>query len=135
MTETENTLRFGLFMMTLMYFRVMALLRREKSSWNGEDELGGKSNNKGGKGGKGGPVATITRERLRMIEEETNTKARLARMEICMLKYRVVGHRLNLYPILAFRLLPYLSIALTFFTLGPLLTLSVVSEFPACSSH
>ena len=85
LTETENTLRFGLFMMTMMYFRVMALLRREKSSWNGEDELGGKNK----KGNKGGPVATVTRERLRMIEEERNTKARLARMEICMLKYRV----------------------------------------------
>ena len=89
MTETENTLRFGLFMMTMMYFRVMALLRREKSSWNGEDELGGKNK----KGGKGGPVATVTRERLRMIEEERNTKARLARMDICMLKYHVVGDR------------------------------------------
>ena len=85
LNETETTLKIGLFMMTLMYFRVMALLRREKNSWNGDDELGGK----GGKGGKGSTTTTTTRERLRMMEEERNTKARLARLEAAMIKYRI----------------------------------------------
>ena len=85
LNETENTLRFGLFMMTLMYFRVMSLLRREKSSWNGDDDLGGKGRGKG----KNGPAPTMTRERLRMAEEERNTKSRVARMEAAMVRYRI----------------------------------------------
>lgn len=38
LNETETTLRFGLFMLALMYFRAMTYLKREKKSWGGEDD-------------------------------------------------------------------------------------------------
>jgi len=38
LNETETTLRFGLFMLSLMYFRAMTYLKREKKSWAGEDD-------------------------------------------------------------------------------------------------
>lgn len=38
LNETESTLRFGLFMLTIMYFRAMVFLRREQRSWGGEDD-------------------------------------------------------------------------------------------------
>ncbi|KAK1932378.1 hypothetical protein P3T76_012372 [Phytophthora citrophthora] len=34
LTETENALKFGLFCMTLMYFRGLSLLRKQKSVWS-----------------------------------------------------------------------------------------------------
>jgi len=46
LNETESTLRFGLFMLTLMYFRAMTFVEREKKSWSGSGEL------EGGKGPK-----------------------------------------------------------------------------------
>ncbi|KAF1335880.1 hypothetical protein FI667_g926, partial [Globisporangium splendens] len=33
LTETENALKFGLFCMTLMYFRGLSLLKKQKSAW------------------------------------------------------------------------------------------------------
>ena len=36
--ETEQTLRFGLFCMTLMYFRGLSLLKTQKSTWSGARE-------------------------------------------------------------------------------------------------
>lgn len=38
LNETETTLRFGLFMLALMYFRAMTYLKREKKSWSGESD-------------------------------------------------------------------------------------------------
>ncbi|EGZ21753.1 hypothetical protein PHYSODRAFT_490105 [Phytophthora sojae] len=34
LTETENALKFGLFCMTLMYFRGLSLLKKQKSVWS-----------------------------------------------------------------------------------------------------
>ncbi|RLN72423.1 hypothetical protein BBJ28_00015214 [Nothophytophthora sp. Chile5] len=34
LTETENALKFGLFCMTLMYFRGLALLKKQKTVWS-----------------------------------------------------------------------------------------------------
>lgn len=39
LNETENTLRFGLFCLTLMYFRSMTLLGREKDTWSGKNDV------------------------------------------------------------------------------------------------
>jgi hypothetical protein len=36
LNETETTLKFGLFVLTLMYFRAMTYLSREKKTWSGE---------------------------------------------------------------------------------------------------
>jgi len=36
--ETETTLKFGQFMMTLMYFRAMGFVHREKETWSGESD-------------------------------------------------------------------------------------------------
>lgn len=39
---TERTLKFGLFSITLMFFRAMSLVQREKESWSGmHDAIGG----------------------------------------------------------------------------------------------
>lgn len=38
LNETEQTLRFGLFCMTLMYFRGLSLLKTQKSTWSGARE-------------------------------------------------------------------------------------------------
>jgi len=59
----ENTLRYFIFTCTLMYFRSMALITREKKSWSDSD-----SNKK------------VTTERLRMISEDNNYAARVKRI-------------------------------------------------------
>ena len=38
LTETEQALKFGLFCMTLMYFRGLSLLRKQKETWGGKME-------------------------------------------------------------------------------------------------
>ena len=38
LNETEITLKFGIFMITLMYFRAMTFLKREQRSWAAQDE-------------------------------------------------------------------------------------------------
>ena len=38
LNETETTLRFGLFILALMYFRAMTFLKREQKTWSGEGD-------------------------------------------------------------------------------------------------
>jgi len=44
LTETENALKFGLFCMTLMYFRGLSMLKKQKQVWSisaqNKNELG-----------------------------------------------------------------------------------------------
>lgn len=71
-----------------MYFRVMALLRREKRSWNGEDDELGNKNKKAGQ--------KLTKERMRIIEEDRNTVARMARLESVMVRCRIGAEKRRL---------------------------------------
>eukprot|EP01038_Epipyxis_sp_PR26KG_P004789 gene4789-6716_t len=81
LNETESTLRFGLFMLTIMYFRAMTFLRREKQSWSGEDdEIGLK---------KGGVMKVMTDERMRMIDEENKALARRKKIDIVLARSKI----------------------------------------------
>jgi hypothetical protein len=71
---TEQTLKFGLFMLTLMYFRAMTFLSREKKSWGEEDDIAN-VNKKG---------AEYTEERAKMNEEEAKLIARQKKMDVIM---------------------------------------------------
>jgi hypothetical protein len=83
LNETESTLRFGLFMLTLMYFRAMMYLSREKKSWSGEDDDIG-----GAKVGK-----AMTDERMRMMDEENKLNARQKKMDSIMARAKVGEQR------------------------------------------
>lgn len=72
--ETESTLRFGLFMLTLMYFRAMTYLSREQKSWAGVGD-----SPDGGNGKK-----RQTQERVRMLAENSKAAARKKRLEAIM---------------------------------------------------
>lgn len=60
---TENTLRYGLFLMSLQYFRGMSMLMQQKRVWSGSAESG-----------KGG--AELTQERKKMTEAERKHQRR-----------------------------------------------------------
>lgn len=80
LNETESTLRFGIFMLTLMYFRAMTYLKREQKSWSAEDdEIGVK-----GKGSK-----QMTAERMRMLDEEGKAIARKKKVDLVLSRGRV----------------------------------------------
>lgn len=90
LNETETTLRFGVFMMTLMYFRVMTLLKREKRSWGGEDDDALlKRFKRFGKKEKRGAQTGMTKERMRIVNEAHNTAARNKRLEVVMVRCRI----------------------------------------------
>jgi hypothetical protein len=74
--ETETTLKFGMFMLTFMYFRAMAYISREKRSWSGADDA------VGGSGGGGG--AGMTEERKRMVEETLRRSLRKQKMDVAI---------------------------------------------------
>ena len=74
---TEKTLRYFIFAMTLMYFRAMALITREKKSWR---EDGGGDAKKSGN--------NFTMERMRMMDEEYNMTARKKRIEAAFARAR-----------------------------------------------
>lgn len=73
LTETENALKFGLFCMTLMYFRGLSLLKKQKSVWsisaNNHRVHTDKSSLK-------------TTERLRMEREQKNTLLRQKKLAL-----------------------------------------------------
>jgi hypothetical protein len=73
--ETETTLKFGMFMLTFMYFRAMAYISREKRSWSGADDA---------VGGAGGSGAGMTEERKRIVEETFRRTVRKQRMDIAI---------------------------------------------------
>ena len=62
----------------------MLLLRREKRSWNGEDDEIVDTKNKKKNNG-----VLMTKERMRLLDEERNGQARLARLEVVLIKYRI----------------------------------------------
>ena len=65
LNETEQTMKFGLFCLTFMYFRAMKMVRREKKSWEGgADKIGTEFGVDGKKG--------ATAERKKMKEEARN---------------------------------------------------------------
>ena len=78
LNETEQTLRFGLFMLTLMYFRAMTFVSREKKSWAGNDEEVGPKKPK-----------VMTDERMQMIEEENKAEARRKKVELVLARCKV----------------------------------------------
>ncbi len=79
LNETEQTLRFGLFMLALMYFRAMTFLRREKKSWSGEgDALGAAKKPK-----------MMTDERMQMVEEENRAIARKKKVDLVLARCKV----------------------------------------------
>lgn len=74
--ETETTLKFGMFMLTFMYFRAMAYITREKRSWSGADDAVG--------GGGGASGARLTEERRRIIDETFRRAVRKQRMDVAI---------------------------------------------------
>ncbi|GMH74329.1 hypothetical protein TrST_g7101 [Triparma strigata] len=78
LNETEQTMKFGLFCLTFMYFRAMKMVRREKVSWEGSQETIG--------GPDAGKKRHITAERKKMLEEERSEKERTRNMEKSMIK-------------------------------------------------
>ncbi len=85
--ESETTIRFGLFMLTLMYFRSMNLIAREKKSWSCEFTSKRYFQDK--------PTASTSVERKKMMEEEENINKRKLLMKKVMDKCRVGERRLK----------------------------------------
>ena len=83
LNETESTLRFGLFMLTFMYFRAMTFLRREKVSWSGEGDTAGLI----------GTDKKLTDERMRMIDEENKAIARKKKVDQILARCKVGEQR------------------------------------------
>jgi hypothetical protein len=80
LNETEATLKFGIFMLTLMYFRAMTFLKREQKSWSGEDdEIGTKQKGK----------KIMTDERMRILEEESKINARKKKIDNVLARCKV----------------------------------------------
>lgn len=92
LNETETTLRFGVFMMTLMYFRVMTFLKREQVSWGGDEKELSVTKGKG-IFKKAVTKLTNTKERMRIVDEERNAEARVRRLDTVMIKYRIGEER------------------------------------------
>lgn len=81
LNETEQTLKFGLFMLTFMYFRAMAFVKREQRSWSGVDDAVDAKNIKKGGLGKG---MTMTEERRKMVDEENQLLSRQKKMNLIL---------------------------------------------------
>lgn len=86
LNETESTLKFGIFMLTLMYFRAMALVKREQRSWNAEDEEFAVP-------GKGKQLKKMTDERMRMLDEESKAAARKKKIDLILARSKVGEQR------------------------------------------
>lgn len=87
LNETERTLKFGLFMITLMYFRAMTFLKREQSSWAGENDTDVLS--AGGKNAGNGHGVRMTDERMKMLHEEGQVAARKKKMDAILAKAKI----------------------------------------------
>ena len=79
LNETEQTMKFGLFCLTFMYFRAMKMIRREKVSWEGAKESIGAEHAEGKR-------RHITAERKKMLEEERNEATRSRDLGKAMVK-------------------------------------------------
>jgi hypothetical protein len=86
--ETEQTLKFGLFMITLMYFRAMTFVKREQSSWSGENDAGilNEGSNKGKNSANG---VRMTDERMKLLHEEAQIAARKKKMDAILAKAKI----------------------------------------------
>ena len=87
LNETESTLKFGLFMLTLMYFRAMVYLRRDIKAFSGQSDAVSVNNN-GNKGEK-----LLTNERLKMLTEESRAVARKAKIDAVLQRSKVGEQR------------------------------------------
>lgn len=65
LTETERALRFGIFCMTLMYFRGLAMLKRQRATWSLSKASGFKSS-----------TSEMSAEKRRMLQEQRNVTKR-----------------------------------------------------------
>lgn len=94
MDETETSLRYGMFLLALMYFRIMNQLAKLKSSFSGDVEavsLAPKSSAEDGTTSRNlglvpATMAAMTAERRRMIESEKNKLKREAAKAIANAK-------------------------------------------------
>jgi hypothetical protein len=86
LNETEQTLRFGLFMMTLMYFRAMTFIKREQRSWADEDDELNVKNSKNKK-------KPLTDERMRLLDEENKVRMRQKKIDQILAKVRIGDQR------------------------------------------
>jgi len=78
LNEVEQTIKFGLFVLTLMYFRAMAFLQREKRSWGGDDDAVNSSDPTGLN------RKEMTEERRKMLSEESKLIARQKKMDLIL---------------------------------------------------
>ncbi|KAG4061678.1 hypothetical protein PC123_g3438 [Phytophthora cactorum] len=76
LTETENALKFGLFCMTLMYFRGLSLLKKQKTVWSVS-------------AAKRSAEPLKSAERLRMDKEKSNVELRARKAALYDEKARV----------------------------------------------
>ena len=79
--ETENNLKFGIFSLTLQYFRAMTLVRRQYETWSGRQAALALE-------GKHAP-REVTKEREKMEAETTKLDERLRRAERAEAKAKV----------------------------------------------
>ncbi|KAE9043746.1 hypothetical protein PR002_g3176 [Phytophthora rubi] len=86
LTETENALKFGLFCMTLMYFRGLSLLKKQKSVWS----VSAAKRRAGGEPSK-------SAERLRMDREKRNVDLRARKAAFYEEKARIGQARKQKY--------------------------------------
>jgi hypothetical protein len=84
---TENTLRFGIFCITFMYFRAMSLLKREQQSWSGQGDAIGIDTDTG---------KVLSAERRRMQDEARRAEERARKMEQAMGRAKVGEERKRL---------------------------------------
>ncbi|KAJ1455056.1 hypothetical protein M885DRAFT_520998 [Pelagophyceae sp. CCMP2097] len=75
MDFTERTLKFGLFMITMQFFRSMAMIHREKASWNDEAD--------------GDAKTAPTDERRALRREQARAAERQAKLGVAMTRAKV----------------------------------------------
>ena len=80
--ETERTIKFGLFSLTLMFFRSMKVLKKEKDVWAPGNELTRRKKKK-----------QISKERKIMMQEERNRSRRERLLEGAFLRAKVGTQR------------------------------------------
>jgi hypothetical protein len=76
----EANMKYGLFCLTLMYFRALHILRKEKATC-------------GGSNGASIYATPMSEERKKMIQESKNAEFRIARMEYAMQKAKSGAER------------------------------------------
>ena len=80
--STETTMKYGLFCLTFAYFRALHVVRKEKATWNGNNDLCSLRS-----------CPAISKEKKKMIQEEKMAEYRRNRIELYMEKARVGEER------------------------------------------